>query len=64
MNNIKKIYNIFKKSSGVYTDSRNTLKGGLFFALTGENFNGNHYALESINKGAIAAVVDNKEVAL
>ncbi len=64
MNNIKKIYNIFKKSSGVYTDSRNTLKGGLFFALTGENFNGNHYALESINKGAIAAVVDNKEVAV
>ena len=63
MNNIKKIYSIFKKSSGVYTDSRNILKNGLFFALTGENFNGNDYALESINKGAIAAVVDNKEVA-
>ena len=63
MNNIKKIYSIFQKSSGVYTDSRNTLKNGLFFALTGEKFDGNDYALESINKGAIAAVVDNKEVA-
>tara|TARA_B100001778_G_scaffold272924_1_gene235227 strand:+ start:236 stop:1525 length:1290 start_codon:yes stop_codon:yes gene_type:complete len=63
MNYIKEIYDIFKKSSGVYTDSRNPLKNGLFFALSGEKYNGNDYAAESLNKGAISAVVDNEELA-
>ena len=63
MNYIKEIYDIFKKSSGVYTDSRNPLKNGLFFALSGEKYNGNDYAAESLHKGAISAVVDNEELA-
>ena len=63
MSYIKEIYDIFKKSSGVYTDSRKTLKNGLFFALSGEKYNGNDYAAESLNKGAISAVVDNEELA-
>ena len=63
MNYIKEIYDIFKKSSGVYTDSRKTLKNGLFFALSGEKYNGNDYAAESLHKGAISAVVDNEELA-
>ena len=42
------IYNVFKSCSGVTTDSR-TLKGGeLFFALKGENFDGNEYALKAL----------------
>ena len=63
MNHIKEIYDIFKKSSGVYTDSRNPLKNGLFIALSGNKHNGNDYAVESLNKGAITAVVDNKGLA-
>ena len=63
MSYIKEIYDIFKKSSGVYTDSRKTLKNGLFFALSGEKYNGNDYAAESLYKGAISAVVDNEELA-
>ena len=63
MSYIKEIYDIFKKSSGVYTDSRNPLKNGLFFALSGEKYNGNDYAAESLYKGAISAVVDNEELA-
>jgi len=63
MSYIKEIYDIFKKSSGVYTDSRKTLKNGLFFALSGEKYNGNDYAAESLHKGAISAVVDNEELA-
>ena len=63
MSYIKEIYDIFKKSSGVYTDSRNPLKNGLFFALSGEKYNGNDYAAESLHKGAISAVVDNEELA-
>ena len=63
MSYIKEIYDIFKKSSGVYTDSRKTLKNGLFFALSGEKYNGNDYAAESFHIGAISAVVDNEELA-
>ena len=56
--NIQEIYNIYKACSGVTTDSR-TLKGGeLFFALKGENFDGNEYALKALEAGAAYAVVN------
>ena len=56
---ITHIYNIFKSCSGVTTDSR-TLKGGeLFFALKGENFDGNEYALKALEAGAKYAVVSS-----
>ena len=55
---IPELYNIFKSCSGVTTDSR-TLKGGeLFFALKGENFDGNEYALKALEAGASYAVVN------
>ena len=57
--NIIEIYKIFKSCSGVTTDSR-TLKGGeLFFALKGENFDGNEYALKALETGAAYAVVNS-----
>ncbi len=34
-------------------------KGELFFALSGENFNGNRFAAEALKKGALAVVVDD-----
>jgi UDP-N-acetylmuramoyl-tripeptide--D-alanyl-D-alanine ligase len=45
----------------VSTDSRNISAGCVFFALKGDNFNGNLFAEEAINKGAIAAVVDEEQ---
>ena len=55
---IPELYNIFRSCSGVTTDSR-TLKGGeLFFALKGENFDGNEYALKALEAGASFAVVN------
>lgn len=55
---IQELYNIYKSCSGVTTDSR-TLKGGeLFFALKGENFDGNEYALKALEAGAAYAVVN------
>lgn len=56
--NIPELYNIYKSCTGVTTDSR-TLKGGeLFFALKGENFDGNEYALKALEAGAAYAVVN------
>ena len=52
------IYNKFKECGSVTTDSR-TLKGGeMFFALKGENFDGNEYAMKALEAGAAYAVVN------
>jgi UDP-N-acetylmuramoyl-tripeptide--D-alanyl-D-alanine ligase len=56
--NIVEIYNRFKECGCVTTDTR-TLKGGeMFFALKGENFDGNEYALKALEAGASYAVVN------
>lgn len=52
------LYNIFRDAAGVSTDSRTLQSGQLFFALSGTNFNGNQFAKQALNKGAIAVVVD------
>lgn len=59
MMDIVGLYDIFRKCGAVTTDTR-TLKGGeLFFALKGENFDGNEYALKALEAGAAYAVVDS-----
>lgn len=49
----------FDRSSGVTTDSRRCGPGLLYFALKGERFDGNTYARDALEKGCIAAVVDD-----
>jgi UDP-N-acetylmuramoyl-tripeptide--D-alanyl-D-alanine ligase len=55
----EQIYQIFKESSGVTTDSRTVEKGQIFFALWGDNYNGNKFASEALEKGASCAVIDD-----
>jgi len=57
------LFDLFYQSSGVFTDSRNVLHGGMFIALKGSSFNGNLYAQETIANGARFAIVDQKELA-
>ncbi len=59
MNFIKTLYNVFLNASGIATDSRETVKNTIFFALSGENFNGNRFAETALTKGAILAVIDD-----
>ena len=60
--NIIEIYNRFKECGAVTTDIR-TLKGGeMFFALKGENFDGNEYALQALEAGASYAVINYSSV--
>ena len=54
------LYNIFRDAVGVSTDSRTLESGELFFALNGENFNGNQFAKQALERGAIAVVVDEE----
>jgi len=53
------LYHLFLKSTGISTDSRRLKKGEMFFALWGNNFNGNLYAADAIEKGALCSVIDD-----
>ena len=59
---IKELYEIYKAHPVVTTDSRNCLEGSIFFALKGETFDGNKFAVAAIEKGCAYAVVDDKEI--
>lgn len=63
MHKLIELYNKFKECGVVTTDSRAIQGGELFFALKGENFDGNEYALKALEAGAAYAVV-NKDSAV
>ena len=62
--NIKELHNLFLKSSGFTTDSRQIELNSIFFALKGNYFDGNKYAKSAIDKGASFAVIDNQAYCL
>jgi UDP-N-acetylmuramoyl-tripeptide--D-alanyl-D-alanine ligase len=55
---IEDLYQLFLKYPSVCTDTRKVQKGDLFFALKGENFNGNLFASQAIANGAAYAIID------
>ena len=60
----KNLYSLFISSNGVSIDTRNLVSGQIFFSLKGENFNGNNFALEALEKGASYSVIDDKSISL
>ena len=62
--NIEKLYHLFKQHPNICTDSRKIEKASIFFALKGENFNGNEFAEKAINEGCTFAVIDEKKYAI
>lgn len=63
MMDINRLYEIFTECKTVTTDSRDCPEGSLFFALKGDNFNGNKFAETALNNGCRYAVVDEREYA-
>lgn len=59
--NTSAIFELFLKNPKVTTDTRNIEKNSIFFALKGANFNGNSFANQAIEQGALAAIVDEKK---
>lgn len=60
MISVQDLYSIYRNCSfRVSTDSRAITGGEIFFALRGENFDGNAYAASAISKGASWAVVNS-----
>ena len=56
---IETLHHLFLQSSGICTDTRKITPNCLFFALRGENFNGNEFAQEALDKGAFKVVIDD-----
>ena len=57
---IKDLYNYFIQCDKVETDTRKDLTNSMYFALKGDNFNGNIFAEEALRKGAKFAVIDEE----
>ena len=56
--NIEDIYQIYKRFPSIQTDTRKLVKGDLFFALKGANFNGNAFAKQALESGAAYVIAD------
>ena len=57
---IANLYRLYRQHFLVDTDTRNIRKNTLFFALKGENFNGNSFAEQALELGAAFAIVDEE----
>ncbi len=55
---IPELYKLFKQYPSVVTDTRKLKSGDLYFALKGPNFNGNTFALQALEAGAMYSIVD------
>ena len=58
--NLETIYSYFLESDSVCTDTRKLKDNCLFFALKGDNFNGNKFAKQALEQGAKYAIIDEE----
>ena len=56
------LYRIYLQYPSICTDSRQLRKGDLFFALKGDQFNGNQFAVQALENGAAYAIIDEGPV--
>lgn len=57
--NVEELHKIFLRTSDITTDSRDVKPDSVFFALRGDNFNGNKYAKQALDEGCPYAVIDD-----
>ena len=55
---IEELYKVYQEYPSVQTDTRKLKAGDIFFALKGDNFNGNAFAKQAIDSGAAYCVID------
>ncbi|MCW3121002.1 MAG: UDP-N-acetylmuramoyl-tripeptide--D-alanyl-D-alanine ligase, partial [Flavipsychrobacter sp.] len=61
---IAELYKLYLANPTVQTDTRKLHEGGIFFALSGANFDGNTFAQQALEKGVAYAVIDNAAYAI
>jgi UDP-N-acetylmuramoyl-tripeptide--D-alanyl-D-alanine ligase len=55
---ISELYKIYLQHPHIETDTRKLKPENLFFSLKGNNFNGNQFALQALELGAVYAIID------
>lgn len=55
------LLDIYCRHPYISTDSRKVMPGSIYFALKGDNFNGNLFALAALENGAAYAVIDEPD---
>jgi UDP-N-acetylmuramoyl-tripeptide--D-alanyl-D-alanine ligase len=55
---IQELHSIFLTYPSISTDTRKIRKNDIFFALKGDNFNGNRYAKQAFENGASYIIID------
>lgn len=58
---IPELHKVFLESDGICTDTRKLKPNQLYFALKGEYFNGNKFAQQALESGALKAIIDEKD---
>ncbi|WP_452223581.1 UDP-N-acetylmuramoyl-tripeptide--D-alanyl-D-alanine ligase [Lacinutrix chionoecetis] len=58
---IEQLHTLFLNCSDVSTDTRKISENDMFFALKGENFNGNTFAKKAVEAGAKYVIIDEVE---
>ncbi|PWK18269.1 UDP-N-acetylmuramoyl-tripeptide--D-alanyl-D-alanine ligase [Xanthomarina spongicola] len=61
--NIEQLHTLFLKHPSVSTDTRKISKNDLYFALKGDNFNGNAFTKQALENGASYCIIDEEEFA-
>lgn len=57
---ISELHKLFLSNPQGCTDTRKIVPNSIFFALKGDNFNGNHFAAKAIENGCSYAVIDEE----
>ena len=60
--NLKTLYNIFLGNQSICTDTRKLKKNDIYFALKGENFDGNKFAKTALDNGASYCIIDDTSI--
>ncbi len=60
---LHQLYNAYIASGGICTDTRREVSDRIFFALRGDNFDGNKYVGDALQKGCRLAVTDRSDLA-
>jgi len=61
--NINQLHQLFLEHKSVCTDTRKLKKGDIYFALKGDNFDGNKFVEVALKYGASYCVIDDKSIA-
>ena len=60
---LPELYQLYLQHPSIQTDTRKLHEGGIYFALSGANFDGNVFAQQALEKGTAYAVIDNPDYA-